>query len=113
MVLEGQFVKPIINIFLWAGVLHLVSEVSGAWAQSDVANPEVKAEFKTVEWVDLIPPEVLEILLNPPSYIAEIEALKNTANVVGAKLVTLLGRHQIQPLIEHRHLPAIACQQPT
>ena len=59
--------KPIINIFLWAGLLHLVSEVSGAWAQSDVASPEVEAEFKTVEWVDLIPPEVLEILLNPPA----------------------------------------------
>ena len=73
MVLEGQVVKPIINIFLWAGLLHLASEVSGAWAQSDVASPEVEAEFKTVEWVDLIPPEVLEILLNPPSYIAEIE----------------------------------------
>ena len=70
---EDQFVKPIINIFLWAGLLHLVSNVSGGWAQSDVANPEVEVEYKTVEWVDLIPPEVLEILLNPPSYIAEIE----------------------------------------
>jgi hypothetical protein len=33
----------------------------------------VESEFKTVEWVDLIPSEVLKILLNPPSYIAEIE----------------------------------------
>ena len=65
MVLEDQFVKPIINIFLWAGLLHLASEVSGAWAQSDVASPEVEAEFKTVEWVDLIPPEVLEISKYP------------------------------------------------
>ena len=30
-------------------------------------------EFNTIEWTDLIPPEVLEILLNPPSYLAEIE----------------------------------------
>ena len=73
MALEGQFVKPIINMFLWAVLLHLVSELNGAWAQGDVAGAEADAAFKTVEWVDLIPPEVLEILLNPPSYIAEIE----------------------------------------
>ena len=73
MALEDQFVKSIIRIFLWAGLLHLVNDVSGAWAQSDVASAELETEFKTVEWVDLIPPEVLEILMNPPSYIAEIE----------------------------------------
>ena len=29
--------------------------------------------FETIEWPDLMPPEVLAILLNPPEYIAEIE----------------------------------------
>ena len=71
--LEEKFVKLIINVFLWTGLLYLASEVSVSWAQNDVASPEVETKFKTVEWVDLIPPEVLEILMNPPSYIAEIE----------------------------------------
>ena len=30
-------------------------------------------EFNTIQWTDLIPPHVLEILLNPPSYVSEIE----------------------------------------
>ena len=29
--------------------------------------------FETIAWPDLMPPEVLAILLNPPEYIAEIE----------------------------------------
>lgn len=29
--------------------------------------------FKTIEWTDLIPPEVLEILMNPPQYVTDIE----------------------------------------
>ena len=36
-------------------------------------SAEENGAFTTVEWVDLIPPEVLEVLLNPPSYIADIE----------------------------------------
>lgn len=31
------------------------------------------AEFKTVEWTDLIPKEDLDALLNPPSYLDDIE----------------------------------------
>lgn len=73
MTLEGKIVKPVLRALLYAGLLHLASVGSVAWAQSDAATPEVNTEFETVEWVDLIPPEVLEILLNPPSYIAEIE----------------------------------------
>jgi len=30
-------------------------------------------EFDTIEWTDLIPPEELEILMNPPDYITEIK----------------------------------------
>lgn len=30
-------------------------------------------EFKTIEWVDLMPQEDLDAILNPPSYISEIE----------------------------------------
>jgi len=32
-----------------------------------------ESSFKTVEWTDLMPKEDLEILLNPPSYINDIE----------------------------------------
>ncbi len=31
------------------------------------------SDFRTIEWPDLIPPKILEILLNPPAYLAEIE----------------------------------------
>lgn len=38
-----------------------------------VAWSEDGSKYRTVEWQDLIPPEELEILRNPPAYIAEIE----------------------------------------
>ncbi len=64
-----QFLKPL----LWAGLLLLAGVGNGAWAESDAVSSEDKNAFQTVEWADLIPPEVLEILLNPPSYITEVE----------------------------------------
>ena len=72
-VLEEHLVMVIFKTLLWAGLLHLASAGHGAWAQDSALSAEEKSAFTTVEWVDLIPPEVLEILLNPPSYIAEIE----------------------------------------
>ena len=72
-VLEEHLVTVIFKTFLWAGLLHLAGAGYGAWAQNDSVSAEDKSAFTTVDWADLIPPEVLEILLNPPSYIAEIE----------------------------------------
>ena len=63
----------IFKAFLWVGLSHLAIAGHGAWAQNDAVSPGEKSAFMTVEWADLIPPEVLETLLNPPSYIAEIE----------------------------------------
>jgi hypothetical protein len=40
------------------------------FGQSSIA---FAAEFKTIEWTDLMPKEDLEALLKPPSYIDEIE----------------------------------------
>lgn len=37
------------------------------------ALADKKGKFETIEWTDLIPPEELEVLLNPPSYITDIE----------------------------------------
>ena len=34
---------------------------------------DTKLEFKTVEWTDLMPEEDLEALLNPPSYVTDVE----------------------------------------
>ena len=42
-------------------------------AQAATDNKAAQAEFKTIEWTDLIPPEILDILMNPPDYIMEIE----------------------------------------
>jgi hypothetical protein len=51
--------------------------VAGANAADDsddsVSNDTDNLIFETIEWPDLMPPEVLAILLNPPEYIAEIE----------------------------------------
>ncbi len=49
-----------------------------------------EAQYNTIEWIDLLPPDDLEALLNPPEYLTEIEdgspedsiqsRLKNKAN---------------------------------
>lgn len=36
-------------------------------------NISVAAEFQTIEWTDLMPKDDLEALLNPPSYLDQIE----------------------------------------
>ena len=72
-VLEEHLLMVIFKTLLWAGLLHLASAGHSVWAQNGAVSAEEKSAFTTVEWADLIPPEVLEILLNPPSYIAEIE----------------------------------------
>ena len=72
-VLEEHLLMVIFKTLLWAGLLHLASAGHSVWAQNGAVSAEEKSTFTTVEWADLIPPEVLEILLNPPSYIAEIE----------------------------------------
>jgi hypothetical protein len=40
-------------------------------AENEKKRP--KSEFRTIEWTDLIPKDDLEALLNPPSYITDIE----------------------------------------
>ena len=72
-VLEEHHVMVIFKTLLWAGLLHLATAGLSVWAQNGALSAEEESAFTTVEWADLIPPEVLEILLNPPSYIAEIE----------------------------------------
>lgn len=72
-VLEEHLLMVIFKTLLWAGLLHLAIAGHSVWAQNGAVRAEEKSAFTTVEWADLIPPEVLEILLNPPSYIAEIE----------------------------------------
>lgn len=45
------------------------------WLPVAVAAPADanKEEFTTIEWPDLIPEEILDILLNPPNYVTETE----------------------------------------
>ena len=65
--------KAIVMSCLW--MLSIL--VAGANAADDsddsVSNDTDNFIFETIEWPDLMPPEVLAILLNPPEYIAEIE----------------------------------------
>ena len=65
--------KAIVMACLWMlGILFAGANVA---ADSDkaVLQDTDNLVFETIEWPDLMPPEVLAILLNPPEYIAEIE----------------------------------------
>ncbi len=44
--------------------------VKAVAAESPAAGAQ---QFSTIEWVELIPPHVLEILMNPPSYMQDIQ----------------------------------------
>lgn len=52
--------------------LAMVAALALAGTAASAATPPGQ-EFRTIEWTDLIPPDVLEVLMNPPSYINEIE----------------------------------------
>ena len=59
---------------LISGSLVIVSfHASFLHAASGVDKALPKSAFKSIEWIDLMPKEELEILSKPPSYIAEIE----------------------------------------
>ncbi|MDA9941714.1 DUF3299 domain-containing protein [Luminiphilus sp.] len=61
--------KAMVMVFLWT----LSALLTGTYAAAERDNNTDNFVFETVEWPDLMPPEVLAILLNPPEYIAEIE----------------------------------------
>ena len=65
--------KAIVIVFFW--ILGIAFAGANAADDSDdsVSNDTDNLIFETIEWPDLMPPEVLAILLNPPEYIAEIE----------------------------------------
>ena len=46
--------------------------ISQVFAQSDDAN-KAENRYKTIAWSDLIPQDELDILLNPPDYMADIQ----------------------------------------
>ena len=54
-------------------VVALATFCGTLFAQDGGSISAEETQFQTVEWVDLIPPKVLEILLNPPAYISEIQ----------------------------------------
>jgi len=58
------------NQLLWCAVIATL--LSGS-IRSMAGETSSDQSFKTIEWTDLVPPEILEILLNPPEYIADIE----------------------------------------
>ncbi len=79
-------------------------------------EPERKqpAAFKTVEWTDLMPAEDLDALLNPPSYVTEIEdgseadqlvsQLKAGINVAEDRYQQALISKNIRPEFNGRHI---------
>ena len=57
----------------WLFFAAVAGFVCPSQAQDKALYFEEQSNFETVEWTDLIPPDVLEILMNPPAYISEIE----------------------------------------
>ena len=57
----------------------VASEVLGDEKKVDASNPVIEQKkiaspsFKQIEWNDLIPKEDLDVLMNPPSYIDDLE----------------------------------------
>jgi len=60
---------------MWMGVIAFVFISCGRNDQSveQQGIEEGDISFKTIQWVELIPPDDLDALLNPPSYIMDIE----------------------------------------
>ena len=67
--------KAIVMACLWMLGITFAGGAAAAAADSNdtVLTDTDNLVFETIEWPDLMPPEVLAILLNPPEYIAEIE----------------------------------------
>ena len=67
--------KAIVIVFFWILGIAFAGANAAVAAESDdtVLSDTDNLVFETIEWPDLMPPEVLAILLNPPEYIAEIE----------------------------------------
>ena len=67
--------KAIVIVFFWILGIAFAGANAAVAVESDgtVLSNTDNLVFETIEWPDLMPPEVLAILLNPPEYIAEIE----------------------------------------
>ena len=65
--------KAIVMACLWMLGITFAGVNAAADSDESVLNDSNTLVFETIEWPDLMPPEVLAILLNPPEYIAEIE----------------------------------------
>jgi len=65
--------KAIVMACVWMLGITFAGVNAAAGSDESVLNGDDTFVFETIEWPDLMPPEVLAILLNPPEYIAEIE----------------------------------------
>ena len=65
--------KAIVMACVWMLGITFAGVNAAAGSDKSVLNDSDTLVFETIEWPDLMPPEVLAILLNPPEYIAEIE----------------------------------------
>lgn len=65
--------KAIVMACVWMLGITFAGVNAAADSDQSVLNDSNTLVFETIEWPDLMPPEVLAILLNPPEYIAEIE----------------------------------------
>ena len=65
-----KVIGHLLNYFFW---LCLTVFSAGGAAEFPSSKDSATDEFQTLEWPDLIPPKILEILMNPPSYLDDIE----------------------------------------
>ena len=74
---------------LWVVRAGVAASLLCSLWMAQVAWAEDGSKYLTVEWSDLIPPEELEILRNPPAYISLIE--EGSAEDQGGELRNLAG----------------------
>ena len=65
-----KIIGHLLNYFFW---LCLAVFSAGGAAEFPSSKDSATDEFQTLECPDLIPPKILEILMNPPSYLDDIE----------------------------------------
>jgi hypothetical protein len=63
--------RQFLALCLWITMACLPATYSLASESSAADSPTV--EFRTIEWTDLIPPKILQILENPPQYVTDME----------------------------------------
>ena len=72
MMINQKMVETCLRFLLFFYALNAISNESDNQKFNENNSSDAK-QYKTVEWIDLLPADDLKALLNPPEYLTEIE----------------------------------------